>query len=267
MKKLLAVTALAVLCVPVYVLAAEATATQPAAKQFAVATQTQPSEFKSEIDKVSYAIGLNIAKGMKQQIPDVNGELLAKGLKDGLGGTPKLAEQDVMQTLMTYAQTMRAKQQEQAAKAGLENKEKGEAFLAKNAKEEGVKVTPTGLQYKVIKEGTGPKPKATDTVEVKYRGTLVDGTEFDSSKDQTVSFPINGVIKGWTEALQLMPVGSKWQVVIPSDLAYGERQAGPQIGPNATLVFDVELVSIKAPATQAAPKTPAPKTAAPKAVE
>ena len=256
MKKLLAVTALTVLCVPTFVLA-QGAATRPATTQPAAASQTQPSPFKTEMEKVSYAIGLNIAKGMKQQIPDVNGDLLSEGLKDGLTGTPKLAEQDVMQTLMTFAQTMRAKQQEQATKVGAENKEKGEAFLAKNAKEEGVKVTPSGLQYKVVKEGDGPKPKASDTVEVKYRGTLIDGTEFDSSKDKTVTFPVGGVIKGWTEALQLMPVGSKYQLFIPSDLAYGERQAGPQISPNSTLIFDVELVSIKSAASQAAPAAPA----------
>ena len=116
-----------------------------------------------------------------------------------------------MQTLMAFSQTMRSSSEEQKqAEAGKANKEKGEAFLAKNAKEEGVKVTASGLQYKVIKEGDGPKPKATDVVEVKYKGTLVDGTEFDSSKDQTVTFPVNGVIKGWTEALQLMPVGSQY---------------------------------------------------------
>jgi FKBP-type peptidyl-prolyl cis-trans isomerase len=248
MKKLLAVTALSVLCISALVLAQEASdspADKPAATQPAAATQTQPSEFKTEMDKVSYAIGVNIARGMKQQIPDVNTDMLSKGIKEGVAGTAKLNEQEVMQTLMAFSQTMRARQEQKQAEEGKTNKEKGEAFLAENAKKEGVKTTASGLQYKVIKEGDGPKPKATDTVEVKYRGTLVDGTEFDSSKDQTVTFPVNGVIKGWTEALQLMPVGSQWQLVIPSDLAYGERQAGPQIGPNATLIFDVTLVSIK----------------------
>lgn len=258
MKKLLVVSALAVSCVPSFVLA-QAPATRPASTQPAAATQTQPSEFKTEMDKVSYAIGANIARGIKQQIPDINGDLLSQGIREGLAGNPKLSEQEVMQTLMAFSATMRAKQQEKAEQSGKENKEKGDAFLAKNAKEEGVKITPSGLQYKVIKEGDGPKPKATDTVEVKYRGTLVDGTEFDSSRGETTTFPVNGVIKGWTEALQLMPKGSKYLLCIPSDLAYGEREHGPQIGPNSILIFDVELVDIKAPEKAVAePTTTAP---------
>ncbi len=247
MKKLLAVSVVTLVCVSAVVLAQPAGADKPAATQPAVAaTQTQPSPFKSEIDKVSYAIGVNIARGMKQQIPDVNTDLLSEGIKEGVAGKAKLNEQEVMQTLMAFSQTMRARQEAKQAEQGKDNKEKGEAFLAKNAKEEGVKVTPSGLQYKVVKEADGPKPKATDIVEVKYKGTLIDGTEFDSSKDQTVTFPVNGVIKGWTEALQMMPVGSEYKLFIPSDLAYGDRQAGPQIGPNSTLTFDVTLVGIKA---------------------
>lgn len=248
MKKLLAVTVLSVLCISALVVAqeeADAPADKPAATQPAAATQTRPADFANEMDKVSYAIGVNIARGMKQQIPDVNTEMLSLGIKEGVAGTAKLNEQEVMQTLMAFSQTMRARQEQKQAEEGRINKEKGEAFLAENAKKEGVKTTPSGLQYKVIKEGDGPTPKATDVVEVKYRGTLVDGTEFDSSRDQTVTFPVNGVIKGWTEALQMMPVGSQWQLFIPSDLAYGERQAGPQIGPNSTLIFEVTLVDIK----------------------
>jgi FKBP-type peptidyl-prolyl cis-trans isomerase FklB len=144
---------------------------------------------------------------------------------------------------------MMAKQQELAKMAGEKNQKEGEAFLAENKKKEGVITLPSGLQYKVIKAGSGNKPKATDTVTVHYQGTLVNGTEFDSSyrRGQPVSFPVNGVIPGWTEALQLMEAGAKWQIVIPSNLAYGDRGAGPQIGPNATLIFEIELISIQEP--------------------
>jgi FKBP-type peptidyl-prolyl cis-trans isomerase FklB len=144
---------------------------------------------------------------------------------------------------------MMAKQQELAKIVGEKNQKEGEAFLAENKKKEGVITLPSGLQYKVIKAGSGNKPKATDTVSVHYQGTLVNGTEFDSSyrRGQPVSFPVNGVIPGWTEALQLMEAGAKWQIVIPSNLAYGDRGAGPQIGPNATLIFEIELISIQEP--------------------
>ena len=141
-----------------------------------------------------------------------------------------------------------AKQQEKAQQLGLANKKEGEEFLAANKSKEGVVTLPSGLQYKVLKEGTGPKPSATDSVACNYRGTLINGTEFDSSykRGQPATFAVNGVIKGWTEALQLMPVGSKWQLFIPADLAYGERGAGADIGPNSTLIFEVELLSIQA---------------------
>jgi FKBP-type peptidyl-prolyl cis-trans isomerase FklB len=142
---------------------------------------------------------------------------------------------------------MAAFQKEMIAKLGEKNKAEGEAFLAENKKKEGVKTLPSGLQYKVIKAGTGKKPKVTDTVTTHYRGTLMNGTEFDSSyrRGQPVSFQVNGVIPGWTEALQLMEEGAKWQLFIPSNLAYGERGAGRDIGPNATLVFEIELLSIE----------------------
>jgi FKBP-type peptidyl-prolyl cis-trans isomerase FklB len=142
---------------------------------------------------------------------------------------------------------MREKQQAKMQVAGDANKKEGEAFLADNKSKEGVVALPSGLQYKVLKEGNGPKPTATDSVVCNYRGTLINGTEFDSSTKHggPATFPVNGVIKGWTEALQLMPVGSKWQLFVPSDLAYAERGAGADIGPNATLIFEVELVSIQ----------------------
>jgi FKBP-type peptidyl-prolyl cis-trans isomerase FklB len=154
--------------------------------------------------------------------------------------------------MMSFQTEMRTKQMEKQKVAGEKNRKEAEAFLAENKKKEGVKVTASGLQYKVIKAGTGPMPKADDTVVTHYRGTLTDGTEFDSSykRNEPATFPVKGVIKGWTEALQMMPVGSKWQLVIPGDLAYGERGSPPKIGPNATLQFDIELIEIKKPETE-----------------
>jgi FKBP-type peptidyl-prolyl cis-trans isomerase FklB len=145
-------------------------------------------------------------------------------------------------------------QETKMAEEGAANKKEGDAFLAANKTKEGVVTLPSGLQYKILKAGTGPKPKTTDTVISNYKGTLINGTEFDSSykRGQPATFPVGQVIKGWTEALQLMPVGSKWQIFVPADLAYGQRGAGPDIGPNATLIFEVELMSIKPPAAPAA---------------
>ena len=152
------------------------------------------------------------------------------------------------QAVLTQLQAdMRKKQEEKTQQAGEANQKEGEAFLAANKAKPGVVTLPSGLQYKILKEGTGPKPTATDSVVCNYQGTLINGTEFDSSykRGEPATFPVNGVIKGWTEALQLMPVGSKWQLFIPPDLAYGARGAGADIGPNATLIFEVELLSIK----------------------
>ncbi len=203
---------------------------------------------KDQKDKVSYSIGVEIGKNLKKQSVDVNSEFLVKGVKDAYSGEKLLLTDDEMKEALTaFQREMMAKQMEIAKKTGEKNQKEGEAFLAENKTKEGVKVLPSGLQYKVIKAGTGKKPKATDKVTVHYRGTLIDGTEFDSSyrRGQPVSFPVNGVIAGWTEALQLMEEGAKWQVVIPSKLAYGERGAGPQIGPNATLIFEIELISVE----------------------
>ena len=199
-------------------------------------------------DKVSYAIGMSMAKSVQRQSLEVEPDIVAKGLKDVLtGGKPLLSDEEAQATLTTLQNDMRAKQQEKAQQLGLTNKKEGEEFLAANKGKEGVVALPSGLQYKILKEGTGPKPAATDSVVCNYRGTLINGTEFDSSykRGQPATFPVNGVIKGWTEALQLMPVGSKWQLFIPSDLAYGQRGAGADIGPNATLIFEVELLSIQ----------------------
>jgi FKBP-type peptidyl-prolyl cis-trans isomerase FklB len=158
-----------------------------------------------------------------------------------------MTDQEITEVMTAFQKEIMAKQQEMQKKLGEKNKAEGEAFLAENKKKEGVKTLPSGLQYKVIKAGAGKKPKATDTVTVQYRGSLVNGTEFDSSykRGTPATFPVTGVIPGWTEVLQLMEVGAKWEVVIPSNLAYGERSAGAQIGPNSTLIFEVELISVQ----------------------
>lgn len=202
---------------------------------------------KSEKDKVSYSIGLNIGNNFKNQSVDINPDILAKGIKDALSGSKSLmTETEIQETMAAFQKEMNAKQAERIKALGEKNKKEGETFLAENKKKDGVKTTASGLQYKIIKAGNGAKPKATDTVTVNYRGTLIDGKEFDSSykRGEPASFPLNGIVPGWTEALQLMPVGSKWQLFLPSGLAYGEHGSGREIGPNATLVFEVELVSI-----------------------
>ncbi len=210
-------------------------------------SQVQAQEtlvLKNQKDKVSYIIGMDIGNNLKKQLVDVDLNILAKGLKDALTGAKSLlTEKEIQETMTAFQKEMMAKKEEVAK----QNKKDGEAFLAENKKKEGVKTLPSGLQYKVIKTGTGKKPKSTDTVTVHYRGTLINGTEFDSSykRGQTVSFPVSGVIPGWTEALQLMEEGAKWQLFIPSNLAYGEKGAGNVIGPNATLIFEIELVSIQ----------------------
>lgn len=204
----------------------------------------KPTEQK---DKVSYSIGMDVGNNLKRQAIDVDVDLLARGVKDALaGGETLLSPEEARETLMALQQELREKAIERRKQDAERNKKEGEAFLVENGKKEGVVSLPSGLQYKIIRSGEGASPTATDTVETNYRGTLIDGTEFDSSynRGQTAVFPVNGVIAGWTEALQLMKVGDKWQLFIPPDLAYGERGAGP-IGPNATLVFEVELVSIK----------------------
>ena len=203
---------------------------------------------KSQKDKISYIIGMDIGRNLQKGSIDFDPDILAKGIKDALsGGKPLLAEQEIRETTAVFQKELMAKQEEVAKKLGEKNKKEGEAFLAENKKKEGVKTLPSGLQYKVIKEGTGKKPKITDTVTTHYRGTLIDGIEFDSSyrRGKPASFPVNGVIPGWTEALQLMGEGAKWQLFVPPNLAYGERGAGRDIGPNATLIFEIELISIQ----------------------
>jgi len=202
---------------------------------------------KDTNDRISYSIGYQIGGDLKRQGVEIDPELMVKGVQDALGDKePIMTLEEMQQELVTLKQKMIAAQQEEQKKAAAENLAKGEAFLAENAKKEGVKTLPSGLQYKVLKEGEGTPPKATDTVTVQYRGTLIDGTEFDSSysRGQPATFPLNRVIKGWTEGVQLMKPGAKYEFFIPPNLAYGSRGAGPKIGPESTLIFEVELISV-----------------------
>ncbi len=192
---------------------------------------------------------MNFGAGLRKQSIDVDPAILARGLRDSFSNAKTLLTEDEARAVLTQLQSeVRKRQQGLAQQVAEVNKKQGLAFLDANKTKDGVVTLPSGLQYKVLQEGTGPKPAPTDTVVCNYRGTLLDGTEFDSSykRGQPATFPVTGVIKGWTEALQFMPVGSKWQLFIPSELAYGERGAGGQIGPNATLIFEVELLSIQA---------------------
>jgi len=209
--------------------------------------QEKSTPLKDTKDKVSYSIGLNIGFNLKKQNVSINPDTFVLGLKDALAGKPQMTDEQVKETMTAFEKEMIDKQKA----AGVKNGADGEKFLAENKKKEGVKTTASGLQYKVIKEGSGAQPKETDTVVANYRGTLIDGTEFDSSytRGQPATFPLSGVIRGWTEALQLMKVGSKYQLFIPANLAYGERAMGSDIGPNSTLVFEVELVGIQSAQT------------------
>lgn len=200
----------------------------------------------TEMDKVSYALGVQLATDFKRRDIDIKIDKLIKGLKDVTEGKKlELTEQEVQQTMMAFTQKIRAKQQEKQKADAARNLVAGKAFLADNGKKEGVKVLPSGLQYKVLKEGTGKIPTIADKVKTHYRGRLIDGTEFDSSykRGRPAEFGVKAVIKGWTEALQLMKEGAKWELYIPPDLAYGER-ARPTIPANSTLIFEVELLEI-----------------------
>jgi FKBP-type peptidyl-prolyl cis-trans isomerase FklB len=212
------------------------------------ARTSTPLVLKTQKDKLSYAIGLNIGKSLHKDAVEVDPAIFARGVKDALTGAKALLTDEELKTVLTTLQgELQKRQEETMRQAGEINKKAGDAFLAENKTKPGVVTLPSGLQYKILTEGTGPKPAATDSVVCNYRGTLIDGTEFDSSykRGQPATFPVNGVIKGWTEAVQLMPVGSKWQLFVPAELAYGNRGAGPTIGPDATLIFEVELLSIQ----------------------
>jgi FKBP-type peptidyl-prolyl cis-trans isomerase len=247
--------------------AAPATPAPPAAKAQTPAAKPKtgtpakgavaPLALKTPKDKFSYALGMNLGTSLHKQSVPVDPAILARGLKDAMAGGKTLLTPEEAQAALTAVQNdLRQKQQAKMQEAGEANKKEGDAFLAANKAKDGVVTLPSGLQYKILQAGTGPKPTANDTVVCNYRGTLANGTEFDASSKHggPVTFPVTGVIKGWTEALQLMPVGSKWQLFVPPDLGYGASGAGGEIGPNATLIFDVELVSIKEKAPDATPE-------------
>ncbi len=198
---------------------------------------------KDPKQRLSYAIGTQMGASMREQGVEVDPKALAAGLADALAGKPGMTDAEIGEAMMLLQEQMMAKRQV----AGEQNAKAGEAFLAANAKKEGIKTTASGLQYKVLKAGSGKSPGREDTVKVHYHGTLIDGSVFDSSVDrgEPVSFPVDQVIPGWTEALQLMKEGDKWQIFIPSNLAYGESGSPPRIAPNSTLVFDVELLSVE----------------------
>jgi FKBP-type peptidyl-prolyl cis-trans isomerase FklB len=239
---------------------AAAPAQTPAAKAPAGQAPAPASAFKTQKEKISYAIGMEMGKGVKTQGIDVDPTILVQGLNDAISGAkPQMSEEELRQVISGLQQEIRQKQMQAQQAAATENKSKGEAFLAENAKKDGMVVLPDGLQYKILTAGQGKKPAETDTVMCNYKGTFVDGTEFDSSTQagKPVPFEVKNVIPGFKEVLQLMPVGSKWQVFVPSTLAYGERGAGGVIGPNATLIFEIELVSIQeTPAAQPAGGAP-----------
>ncbi len=210
--------------------------------------QQKSSAPKTEKQKISYTIGVSLAKDFKARNIEVDPSMILQGMQDEISGKKlMMSEKEMEETMLKFQQEMMAKMEKQQKEEGAKNRKAGEAFLAENKKKQGVVTLPSGLQYRVIKMGNGPKPKAEQTVKVHYRGSFIDGKEFDSSykRGQPIEFPLNGVIPGWTEALQLMPVGSKWEIFIPSDLAYGDQGAGGAIPPGSTLVFEVELLDVK----------------------
>ncbi|MEI8234533.1 MAG: FKBP-type peptidyl-prolyl cis-trans isomerase [Verrucomicrobiota bacterium] len=233
------------------------------AEQTAASTNAGPKPQETR-DKVSYSIGADIGNNLSHSDLDLNPAFLTQGIQDAFAGKTVLSDEEMKATLDKFRTDMQAKMQAKQKVAAEKNKADADKFLEENKKKEGVVTTASGLQYKIIKEGNGPKPKAGETVTVNYKGTLITGQPFDESKEP-VTFPVEGVIPGWVEALQLMPVGSKWQLVIPPSLGYGEAGAPPTIGPNQVLVFEVELLSVKptekAAASPAASATPAPSPA------
>lgn len=206
-----------------------------------------PARLETDDQKASYGIGLDMGRNLEPAKSHLDMAAFRKGLEDALAGRePAIPQEEIQTALQAFSQTVMEEQQAERSASAERNQAEGEAFLAENAAKEGVKTTESGLQYEVLEQGEGPTPTAEDQVRIHYTGTLVDGTKFDSSHDrgEPAVFPVGGVIPGFTEALQLMPVGSKYRVVIPSDLAYGPQGAGGQIGPNATLIFEIELLEI-----------------------
>jgi FKBP-type peptidyl-prolyl cis-trans isomerase FklB len=216
--------------------------------------QEKSPPLKDQKDKFSYSIGVNIGSNLSKQNIPVNPDAITAGIKDAIAGKPQLTPDQIKEVMATFEKDMEQKQKA----AGEKNASEGTKFLEENKKKEGVKTTGSGLQYKALKQGTGAQPKESDTVTVNYRGTLINGTEFDSSykRGQAATFPLSGVIKGWTEGLQLMKVGSKYQLFVPPNLGYGDRAVGPDISPNSTLIFEVELLDIKPAETTGTSPTP-----------
>jgi FKBP-type peptidyl-prolyl cis-trans isomerase FklB len=214
---------------------------------FSICSAGEKIELKEQKDKESYSLGYQFGKNLHLQGVELNLEAYTSGLRDALGGKePQMTSEEIRSTIAGLQQRLMATQQKVQKEQVAKNLSESKAFLAENGKKEGIKTLPSGLEYKVVTEGSGKMPKETDTVIVHYKGTLIDGTEFDSSykRNQPATFQVKGVIKGWTEALQLMKEGSKWQLFIPPELGYGERGAGP-VPPNSTLIFEVELLGIK----------------------
>jgi FKBP-type peptidyl-prolyl cis-trans isomerase FklB len=202
---------------------------------------------KTTKEKVSYCIGLETGKNLKHQFADMDVQLLHEGFQDGLSSaTPKLSQEEIKSILIALRNQMENQQKQYIAQMAQENKQQGDDFLASNKQKDGVVSLPSGLQYKIIKTGSGAKPTLFDNVTIHYKGTFIDGRVFDSSleRGEPATFPLNKLIAGWSEALQLMQIGDKWQLFVPSYLAYGEHGYGPEIGPNTTLVFEVELLGI-----------------------
>lgn len=211
------------------------------------ATQ-QKTVLKTQKEKVSYSIGLDIGRNFMERGIDINTDLLLQGIKDAFSGaTPSMTDSEMREVMTAFQTEMMAKMEAASKKAAEKNKKEGETFLVENKKKPGVVTLSSGLQYKILVDGKGKKPALKDTVTAHYRGTLIDGTEFESSykQGQPMTFAVSRMIKGWTEVLQLMRVGSKWQVFIPASLAYGDRGQSREIGPNATLVFEIELIEVK----------------------
>jgi FKBP-type peptidyl-prolyl cis-trans isomerase len=211
------------------------------------ATAARPP-LKTQKEKFSYAMGMNLGANLKKQNVPIDPAIMTRGLRDALAGTkPQLTEEEARAAIAQVQQDVQKKGMEKMQAESAVNKKEADAFLAANKAKPDVVTLPSGLQYKILTAGTGAKPTASDTVVCNYRGTLINGKEFDSSykRGQPASFPVSGVIKGWTEALQLMPVGSKWQLFVPADLAYGDRSPSPDIAPGDMLIFEVELLSIQ----------------------
>ncbi len=228
--------------------AAKTPATPAKPKTATTTAKPAPIPLKTQKDKFSYAMGMNLGSNLKKQNVPIDPAIMARGLRDALAGAKtQMTDEEARTVIQQMSQEAQKKVMEKMQAESAVNKKQGDAFLADNKSKPGVVALPSGLQYKILTAGTGPKPTAADTVVCNYKGTLINGKEFDSSykRGQPATFPVGGVIKGWTEALQLMPVGSKWQLFIPADLAYGDRSPSPDIAPGDMLIFEVELLSIQ----------------------